>query len=152
MPFRKKTAIRRRPRRTTGRKLMKKRWSSRKSKLTGGMTSFFTYDRWQPAIAGTIGTTVQDYAYTALTFQMTDLNATDLQKYIDMFQFYRINTVTVRFRLRSNPNAVTTLNSGQTTNFNFYPDIFICVDHNNAATPTRSELFLQQGKKVKVGL
>ena len=37
-------------------------------------------------------------------------------------------------------------------NFNFYPDIFICVDHNDSSTPTSSELFFQQGKKVKVGV
>ena len=151
MAYRKKKTTTTTRRRTYGRRMMKKRWR-RKPKYTGGMTSFVTYDRWQPAIQGTVATTVTDYAYTAVTFQMTDLNSTDVQKYIDLFQFYRINTVTVRFRLRSNPNAVTTLNSGTTTNMNFYPDIYIAVDHNDSQTPTGPELFLQQGDKVKVGL
>ena len=31
------------------------------------------------------------------------------------------------------------------TGSNFYPDIFACVDHNDAATPLSNELFFQQG-------
>ena len=151
MAYRKKKATVTR-RRTYGRRMMKKRWR-RKSKYTSSsMTSFFTYDRWQPAQQGTVATTVSEYAYRALTFQINDCNSTDLQKYIDMFQFYRYNSITVRFRLRSNPNAATTLNSGATTNFNFYPDIFICVDHNDSQLPTSTELFFQQGKKVKTAI
>ena len=143
-----------RRRRTPGHKSMKKRCSTRrkKSKITGAMTSFCTYNRWQPAQQATVANSVTDYAYGAVTIQVNDLNLTDLQKYIDLFQFYRINTITVRVRLRSNPNAVTTLNSGTMMNFNFYPDIYICVDHNDSQTPTAPENFLQQGDKVKVGL
>ena len=133
---------------------MKKRSMARrrKSKTTGAMTSFITYDRWQPPQAWSVGTTVTDYKFEALAFQMSDLNSTDLNNYASLFQYYRINTITARFRLRSNPNAVTTLNNSTSTNFNFYPDLYICVDHNDSTAPSSNELFLQQGKKVKVGL
>ena len=46
----------------------------------------------------------------------------------------------------------TKLNAGTATYSNFYPEIMLCVDHNDTAAPTSTELFYQQGKKVKTGI
>ena len=60
--------------------------------------------------------------------------------FTNMFQFYRMSTVTLCVRLRSSPDA-SALNSTTSTGMNFYPDIFACVDHNDAATPLSNEMF-----------
>ena len=108
-------------RRTPGRKAMKKRWSMRRrkprSEFSTSMTSFFKYDRWQPTIVSTVASTAS-YTYVGTTFQLSDINSTDLAYFQGLFDQYRITGVEVAFWSLTNPDASYTANSATTTNAN----------------------------------
>ena len=83
-----------RGRRTPGRKLMKKRWSSRRRKYKRGefdtrMQSGLYYDRWQPTQISTVSTGAY-YSYVGSTLQLNDINSGDLAMYQAMFDQYKI--------------------------------------------------------------
>lgn len=151
MAYRATRKTRRRPRKTAGRRMMKKRWQKRSStSARSAMTTVYNYNRWQTPQYLTINAGSNEYVFGALTYQLSDLNGTDLANYKALFDFYRMNGVMVRFRLRANPDAYSRLNvtTGPAA-MNFYPEIHFCVDHNDANAAGSVEEFLQMGPKVK---
>ena len=123
-----------------------------RSEFSTSMTSFFHYDRWQPTIVSTVASTAS-YTYVRTTFQLSDINSTDLAYFQGLFDQYRITGIEVAFRSLTNPDASYTANSATTINANnFFMDIYAVVDNDDANTPTSIEYMQAYGKKLKMGL
>lgn len=61
--------------------------------------------------------------------------------FTSLFDVYRIRCIVAKFRLVQPPEASNTPATSQ-----FYPDIYMAVDHDDAAQPTNPEVVLQYGK------
>lgn len=64
-----------------------------------------------------------------------------IAEFTALFDQYRIRGVIAKFRLVQPPEATNTAATSQ-----FYPDIYVTVDHDDAATPTTVDQILQYGK------
>jgi len=100
----------------------------------------------------TIGAGSSPFVFQAYSYNLNDLNSTDLANYKSMWDQYRIDAICVRFRMISNPDAATALNTSTSNASNWFPELTCCVDHNDATNPTSNEQILQLGKKVKQAL
>jgi hypothetical protein len=144
-----------RGRRTPGRKLMKKRWSSRRRKYKRGefdtrMQSGLYYDRWQPTQTSTV-TAGSYYTYVGSILKLDDINSGDLGMYQAMFDQYRIVGVEIAFRSLTNPDASYAANTTTTVNANnFFMDLYVVCDNDDANTPTSVEYMQAYGKKLKM--
>lgn len=76
------------------------------------------------------------FAYNFAADQLP--NISDFQ---GLFDQYRIRAVTMKFRMVQPPEAQNTPATSQ-----FYPDIYVTVDHDDATTPTTVDEILQYGK------
>ena len=125
-------------------KKRRQRCSASARPSTSAMTSVYNYNRWQPSQSLTITEGSIEFVFATLTFQLADLASTDLTNYRALFEFYRLNSVAVRFRLPSNPDAYAKLNvvTGPAVSY-FYPEIYLCTRRNCPL-----ELFMGNGSRT----
>lgn len=124
----------------------------RRGGISRSMTTAITYNRWQPPQNLTIPNGTSGTIYAAVSFNLSDILASDLTNYKNLFDMYRFNGIVVRFRLQSNPDQDTLTNSAIVSQTNFYPEIYCCVDHNDSSTPTSIDQLCQYGPKLKTSI
>lgn len=71
----------------------------------------------------------------------TIANLPNLTEFTGLFDQYRIRTVIMKFRLVNPPEGAAVTAPSQ-----FYPDIYVTVDHDDNVTPTSVDSVLQYGK------
>lgn len=77
--------------------------------------------------------------FFAYYFALTNLP--NYTEFTNLFDQYRIKCAIIKFRLINPPEATNTPASSQ-----FYPDIYVTVDHDDATLPTAVDDILQYGK------
>ena len=68
-----------------------------------------------------------------------------------MFDKYKINSVVVKFRATTNPDASTNVNSNTVNANSVYQDIYCTLDQNDTTTPLSVHQLLQYGS-IKMGI
>lgn len=130
--FKKRGGMRRRP------KMLGRRRFAPKKRIASINRSPISYTREVP-LANLQISTGQNKVFFAYQFQLDQLpNISDFQGLFDQF---RIRCIIIKFRLVQPPEAGNTPATSQ-----FYPDIYVTVDHDDSTVPTLVEDVLQYGK------
>lgn len=96
-------------------------------------THYFKRNCYKATIAGDVSRTAKG----AFTFQLNDLPGS--ADFTQLFDYYKLTGVKLRFQLNLDPGAQTAANST-------YPRMFYAIDHDDAQNPTDSNELRQRGK------